>query len=329
MSQPVNFYNYTKKSAPVQNPNYGKTHALKVPFRASIIAASGAGKTNTILNIIQQLGPTFCKIVLCIPEPNEPLYDLLKEQLGDKLEIFTGELRTGRGNNRVVPNIPALDSIAEEDAEGWRPVLMIFDDLLLYDDQTAIEKYYIRGRKKGISSIYASQSFYKIPITIRRNCSYFFLKRNVLESDLKKIFRLASLDLTFTQFLQYYRQATSNMQDFLMLDLENSALYQNFNTEPVYSTYGKEEKQEIPPDIPELNNTQKHTATRDMGIDRHIDLLKAYSTNSKVPLHDIYKSYVAYAEANNFPVAVLRFYSKKLGLNFTRYESHGITYFYI
>jgi len=44
------------------NPNFDK-HGLKLPFRMLIVGNSGAGKTQTLLNIIYNMGSTFQNII--------------------------------------------------------------------------------------------------------------------------------------------------------------------------------------------------------------------------------------------------------------------------
>jgi len=327
---PTNFYLHTKKAEDMANPNYMRNHVFEVPFRAAIIAASGAGKTNTILNILNRMSGTFTKVVLCIPTPEEPLYDLLKDKLKDKLEIFTGEIKKGiRKNKCAMPNIPPIDEVAEKDLDGFRPKLMIFDDLLLYPDQSDIETYYIRGRKKGISSIYASQSFYKIPITIRRNCRYFILKRNVNASDLKKIFNLCSFEIKFPQFIQMYRECTSNMEDFLVLDIEKCCIFRNFETTPLYSTYefkekakeladnASEEHKQFPPEQRQYSTTNQDSIIRDMMMESYLQILDANRVGVPVCLDEIHEKYSQYCTDNNMPIATKHLLSRRLG---ARYE---------
>lgn len=338
-SNTTNFYEYVKNDKPKINPNYGQTHMFKVPFRACIVASSGSGKTNTMLDIIQRMGSTFCKVILCVPEPDEPLYNLLKEKLGDKMEIYTGDVKAGKTGKKIAPNVPKLDTVAQEDSEGWVPTLLIADDLMLYEDQSTLETYWVRGRKKNISMVYISQSFFKIPITIRRNTQYFILKRNVLESDLKKVFKITCFDMPFTKFLQYYREATSNMHDFLLIDSENSALYKNFDTHALFSNYHKtdeqkeELKQDNTPDVPikepRAYREYQNNTFKTMGIEAYIQWLATQRTGTLHHTRDIYDRYVQFVEANNYPKADIRIVSRSLVSAFPKKRVGGNTYYMI
>lgn len=336
----TNFYKFTEKQDQLVNPNYMKSHVFPVPFRAAIIAASGAGKTNTILNILNKMSGTFMKVILCIPTAEEPLYELLKVKLGDKLEIYCGEVKKGiRKNKCAMPNIPPIDDVAEKDLDGWIPKLMIFDDLLLFPDQSDIETYYIRGRKKALSSMYASQSFYRIPITIRRNLSHLLLKRNVLRTDLKKIYNLCSLEITFEQFIHFYRECTSNMEDFMIIDLEKSALFKNFETTPLYSTYEFESqvKRAAENASDEHKSRERKYSTnhqdnvmRDIGVDSYIKILEDNRVNIPVCLQELHAKHTQYATDQNFPPTTKHFLSRKLGMKFERRKAQdGQIYFLI
>ena len=54
LSKPINFYEVMPKEFlhETENPNY-HLHNLKLPFRALIVAPSGSGKTNFLLNLIK------------------------------------------------------------------------------------------------------------------------------------------------------------------------------------------------------------------------------------------------------------------------------------
>lgn len=305
MATTKNYYNYTKREEAV-NPHYEKTHMFKVPFRMVIVAGSGAGKTNTALNILENMGGTFTKVHLCIASPSEPLYDLLKDKLKDKLEIYTGEIPVGGRSRLTQPNVPTLDSIAEEDNEGWVPQLVIFDDLCLYERQPRIEQYYIRGRKKGISMMYLSQSWFKVPPTVRRQCNYTILKRNVTESDLKRIKNQMSMDVSVKDFCRMYRDCTKSMQDFMFCDMEGGKIYKNFELTPIFENYKDNEyKSEDPPfndDIKENYNWKdyKETTMKELGWEAFVKALRQHCPNTIIPYTDLYNMYVEFCRNNNY-----------------------------
>jgi hypothetical protein len=329
-----NYYHHAKTQEQI-NPGYGRNHMFKVPFRMLIIGGSGSGKTNTLLGIIEQMSGTFCKIILCIANPDEPLYNLLKDKLKDKLQIYTGEIPSGRKG--VQPNIPKIEDVSEEDDKGYKPTLIIFDDLCLYDNQDRISQYYIRGRKQNISMAYLSQSYFKIPITIRRQADAIILKRNVSEADLKRIKTNTSIDISFPDFCKLYRQSTMSMSDFMYINGEMGKIFKNFELTPLFSTYGDSKIDEDQGDFKEDTkqeydyNEYKQKTTILQGINAFMDALERSYPNVVIPLQDLYDMYQQFAESNNYNSSQLRYFSNQLTKVYpkTKNNSTGIVSFYI
>jgi len=154
----VNFYDiipnkYVKKP---DNPNY-HIHNIEIPFRMTIVAPSGSGKTNFLLNLIKvfsQNKGTFSDITIVTSNKDEPLYNWL----GDNTDIKIVE---------GMKSTPNLDDMNKEENH-----LVVWDDLVLNDNQDATKKYFMRARKKNCSVIYLSQSYYDVKPFIRKNSNY-------------------------------------------------------------------------------------------------------------------------------------------------------------
>lgn len=323
-----NYYQFTKHEKAV-NPHYESKHMFKTPARMVICAGSGAGKTNTALNILENMGGTFLKVHLCIASPSEPLYDLLKEKLKDRMEIYTGEIPIGGRSKAVQPNVPTLDSIAEEDNEGWVPQLIIFDDLCLYQHQPRIENYFIRGRKKGITMMYLTQSWFKCPPTVRRQCNYVILKRNVTESDLKRIKNQMSLDCAFKDFCKMYRDCTQNMQDFMFCDLEGGKVYRNFELTPLFENY---KDAEYSSEAPSLNDDikenydwrdYKDNTMKQLGWESFVQALRNHCSGTMIPYSDLYQMYVQFCRDNNYQEGTQAYFKGKIKYAFPNTKIGG------
>lgn len=198
------------------NPNF-KIHGIQVPFRMLIIGGSGSGKTQTFLNILHNFSGTFQNIYLITKNKDEPLYNYLADKLKDKgFEIFEG-----------IDKAPDLDSFDKKEQ-----TLVVFDDLVLEKNQRAIEEYYIRARKLNCSVIYLSQSYYAVPLNIRRNLTYLVIKRLQSLKDLYAILREYALGVDKKVLKKMYESATGTKQDFLLVDMEAEAedrFRMNFN----------------------------------------------------------------------------------------------------
>jgi len=200
------------------NPNF-KIHGIKLPFRALIIGSSGAGKTQTLLNIIHNMGNTFTEIYIITKNKKEPLYEYLEEKLGKQgLTIYEG-----------IDKAPDLDKdISKEDQ-----TLIIMDDLVLEKNQKPLEEYFLRARKQNCSLIYISQSYFAVPPMIRKNLNYLIIKQLANLPDLFRIMREYSLGVDKKVLLKLYENSTTdNKQDFLLVDLDaepKDRFRKNFN----------------------------------------------------------------------------------------------------
>jgi hypothetical protein len=199
------------------NPNYD-IHGINVPFRMLIIGGSGAGKTQTFMNILHNFGNTFQNIYIITKNKDEPIYNYLMEKTGkDGLEVLEG-----------LKSAPDLDTLDKEEQ-----TLIVMDDLVLERNQHQLEQYFIRARKLNCSLIYISQSYYAVPKMIRQNLTYLVIKRLNTLSDLFRIMREYSLGVDKTQLKKIYESSTSeNKQDFLLVDLDadpKDRFRKNFN----------------------------------------------------------------------------------------------------
>lgn len=178
----INFYELEAMKAYMtkyHNPNYNKDDMpLLHPFRIVLVGSSGSMKTNTVCNIIKNMNGTFEHIDIFLADKDEPLYNYLEEKIPDPndLMIYEGldELNNSNLNNFF---------------EGQS--LCVFDDLCLEKDQDKIEQLYIRGRKmaknKGVSAIYLSQVYHKIPRAVRLQSNIIILKKINSNRDIKTI----------------------------------------------------------------------------------------------------------------------------------------------
>lgn len=203
----INFYERMDKKFldNAENPNF-HLHHLKVPFRMCIVAPSGSGKTNFLLNIIHLFSQgkgTFADLSIITRNKDEPLYRFLQSK-NDQINIKEG-----------LENVPQLDKF-DKDINH----LVVFDDLVLAKDQRPIENYYIRARKLNCSVIYISQSYYKIPKIIRSNCSYMCLLKLSGQREVNMILSEFGLGVSKEQLLALYQYATKEKFIPLLIDME-------------------------------------------------------------------------------------------------------------
>src|SRR6056300_706957 len=98
----------------VENPNF-HLHQLKLPFRMCIVAPSGSGKTNFLVNLISIFSAnkgTFQSITIITRNKDEPLYRWISSK-SDQIVIKEG-----------LSNTPPLDKFDKELNH-----LVVWDDL--------------------------------------------------------------------------------------------------------------------------------------------------------------------------------------------------------
>ena len=193
---------YTMGSG-INNP-YKHIHGLNLPLRMVIVGSSGSGKTNSLLNLINHIGCFEYIHIITKSIDGDPLYEYLQDKFKDTINISEG-----------IDTIPDLDTF-----DKTMNNLVVIDDLILERDQKVIEEFFIRCRKKGVSVIYLSQSWFKIPITIRQNLNYIIIKKFGSTKDITALCRDYSFGLDTDELKQIYRFCVNaDFKNFMLIDL--------------------------------------------------------------------------------------------------------------
>ena len=206
----INFYEHkdVKKLAPKYfNPHFNETQ-ISIPARIGVIAPSGTGKTQWLLNYIHKCQNTFGHIII-VDKASEPLYEFLRDKIGSKNITFYTKLTD-------LPNPIDLNM-------GNKQILLVFDDQVAEKNQNKIEEYFIRGRKigGGITMCYLSQSFFAIPTLIRRQFNYVIILKLSGKRDLNLILSDYALGIEVDQIIDLHKNATKDKFNFLKIDIEN------------------------------------------------------------------------------------------------------------
>ena len=204
-----NFYEHKdvkKLITKYHNPRFADTQ-ISIPARIGVIAPSGTGKTQWLLNYISKSYDTFGHIVV-VYKSSEPLYEFLRDKIGSKNITFYTKL-----TDLPLPN--ALNM-------GNKQVLMVFDDQVATKDQSKIEEYFLRGRKVGggITMCYLSQNFFGIPTLIRRQFNYVIILKLSGAKDMKAIISNYSLGQDADEIVKLYKDATREKFDFLKISVD-------------------------------------------------------------------------------------------------------------
>jgi hypothetical protein len=196
------------------NPTYDPlTQPLKHPnLRMVICGASGSGKSNILLNILNLMENTFEKILIFTQDKEEQLYQYLENKLSpDELEIFEG-----------IENVMGFNFDNLEPKQH----LIIFDDMCIESEkkQQNICELFIRGRKMaqsyGCSLIYLTQSYFQTPPVIRKQMTSLILRKINGKRDASSILKECSIDATTQQLLHLYEACCDpdDITAFLFID---------------------------------------------------------------------------------------------------------------
>ena len=146
------------------NPNW--PYIPQHPCRILIIGGSGSSKTNVLLNLIKHQRPDIDKIYLYIKDPLKSKCQLLingRERAGIKKLKNPKEFID---YSQAIDD--ALEILEEYNPTKKRIVLIVFDDMIA--DMEANKK------SSPISLVFMSQSYFKVPKTIRLNATHFIVK---------------------------------------------------------------------------------------------------------------------------------------------------------
>jgi hypothetical protein len=207
-----NFYNkkeVKKYVVKTENPNYD-LHHFDTPFRSLVVAPSGSGKSNFITNLISLFCKgkgTFDSIFIFCKSRDEPLYQFLGDKSKGLIEIHEN-----------LDKLPALNELKPSEQ-----TLIIFDDMVNdLKKHPIISEYFIRGRKRGCSLMFLSQSYYNTPKVIRQNINYCVILKLGGTRDVNSFLRGCSIGLTKYELLYMYQQATKQKFDVFIINLDKS-----------------------------------------------------------------------------------------------------------
>ena len=181
----INFDDYTNENIIEHNLKW--PYIPNHPYRILIIGGSGSGKTNALLNLINNQ-PNIDKIYLYAKDPYEKKYQYLinkRENVG--LNHFNDPkafMEYSNDMQDVYKNIEDYNPIKKH------KVLIIFDDMIaeiISNNKLnpIVTELFIR--KLNISIVFITQSYFKVPKDVRLNSTHFFIMKIPNKRELQQI----------------------------------------------------------------------------------------------------------------------------------------------
>ena len=204
----INFDEYTNENIIEHNSKW--PYIPDHPYRILIIGGSGSGKTNALLNLINNQ-PDIDKIYLYAKDPYETKYQYLinkREKVGlDHFDDPKAFMEYSNDIQDVYKNIEDYNPIKK------RKVLIVFDDMIadMINNKKlnpVVTELFIRGRK----------IYFRVPKDVRINSTHFFIMKIPNKRELQQIALNHSSDIDFKDFMKIYKKCTAKPYSFLVND---------------------------------------------------------------------------------------------------------------
>ena len=106
-------------------------------------------------------------------------------------------------------------SIEDYNSNEKRKVLIVFHDMIadMINNEKLnpiVAKLFIRGRKLNISTVFLTESYFKVPKDVRLNSMHFFIMKIPNKRELQQIALNHSSDIDFKDFMKIYKNALQN-----------------------------------------------------------------------------------------------------------------------
>ena len=187
----INFDDYVNENRTEQemcSHNKNWPYIPDDPYRILIIGGSGSGKTNLLLNLIENQ-PDIDKIYLYAKDPYESKYQyLINKREGVGINHFNDPKTFIEYSN----DMHVYKNIDDYNPDKENKILIVFDDMIadmIHNKKlnSIVTELFIRGRKLNISLVFITQSYFKVSKDVRLNTTHFFIAKIPIKRELEQI----------------------------------------------------------------------------------------------------------------------------------------------
>ena len=193
----INFHNYVNENngttfktvQELRSYNSDWPYITDNPYRILIIGGSASGKTNSLVNLINNQ-PDIDKIHLHAKDPHQAKCQFLinkGESIG--LKHFNDSQAFLEYSNDMQDFYKTID---EYNTDKERKILIVFDDMIaaMINNQkinSIVIELFITGRKLNIFLVFITQLYFKVPQDFRLNSTRFFILKIPNKIDFNKL----------------------------------------------------------------------------------------------------------------------------------------------
>ena len=183
----INFDDYSNENKRDYNSKW--PYIPDHPYRILIVGGSGSGKTNALLNLINNQ-PDINKMFLYAKDPYEAKYQYFiskREKVGlDHFNYPKAFIEYSNDMQDVYKNTEDYNPGKK------RRMLIVFDDMIpdMINNKKlnpVVTELFIRGRKFDISIVFITQLYFKVPKDVRLNSMHFFIMKIPNKIELQQI----------------------------------------------------------------------------------------------------------------------------------------------
>ena len=201
----INFDDYTNDTIIEHNSKW--PYIPDHPYRILIVGGSGSGKTNELLNLINNQ-PDIDKIYLYAKNPYEKKYQYLINKRKKVRLNHLAFMEYFNDMQDVHKNIEDCNPIKKS------KILIVFDDMIadmINNNKlnSIVTELFIRGIKLNISIVFITQSYSKVPKDVRLNSTHFFIMKIPNKRELQQIALNHSSGIDFKDFMEIYKKCTT------------------------------------------------------------------------------------------------------------------------
>ena len=190
------------------------------PYGILIIGGSGSGKTNTLLNLINEQ-KDIDKIYFHAKDLSVSKYEFLIKNHENAGIKYVNDPKAFIECSKTIDDI--YENIDDYNPNRKRKRLIAFDDMIAdimtnKKFQSIIKELFIRCRKLNISLVFITQSYFSVPKSIRLNSSHYLIMKINNKKELQNIAINHSADIGYRDFMKIYRECTKNCFNFLTIN---------------------------------------------------------------------------------------------------------------